>query len=112
MKIWKEPYRPLLVPRELMDEVVGNRNHKISVIVTKSNEVIVTRRPKNYDFKYNIQIGRCDDFVPTAALKVAGIDQGSEYEVTERNGDLVVTDVGFKFDKTEHDIMKPRKLDL
>ena len=112
MRVWKEEYRPLLVPRELMDELIGNRNHKISVAVTESNEVIITRCPKNHEIKYCVQIGRCDDFVPTAVLKVAGIDKGSEYKVVEREGDLVVTLEDVKFDEAKQDIIKPRKLDL
>ena len=96
-----------------MDKMKGNRNRKISVVVTESSKVTITRKANNnQDFKFHGQIGRFDDYVPTAALRVAGIDQVSESKMSIKNGDLVIIGVESKITPEDIKIFEPRVLDI
>lgn len=110
--VWKEVNRPLSIPRLLMDQLGGSRVRKISAIATEDGQVVLTRKPAKYDIKYLVEIGRDDDFVPTAVLRTAKINHLSEFKVTVKDGDIFVKGVDFSTTVEEKDVLKPRMLDL
>jgi hypothetical protein len=112
LTIWKEINKPLLIPHEYLSRLDGHKGKKIPVIATESGEVIVTRNPGRYEAKYCVEIGKNDDFVPTAVLKVAKIDKCEEFKIGVRGGDLVVIGVSYNTDIKEQEILKPRILDI
>jgi len=113
MKVWKEVNKPLSLPKELMNKVGGHRGKKMSVIATKFGEVIITRKPDNYRVKYLVEIGRSCDIVPTAVLKVAGIDEHLEFNAIVAHSDIFISKTNKPtITVDEKKFLKPRILDI
>jgi len=91
--IWKEINKPLVMPQELMGKIGGHSGKKISVIATKDRRVIMTRNPQKHDIKYQVEIGKNDDFVPTAALRAASFTSAEEFKVKYQSGELIITGI-------------------
>jgi len=113
MKIRKEVNRPLSLPKDLMNRVGGHKSRKMSVIATKLGEVIITRKPDNYKIKYLVEIGRSCDIVPTAVLKVAGIDEHLEFNAMVVHSDIFISKTNKPtITVDEKKFLKPRILDI
>jgi len=108
--VWKEENRPLLIPKDFIDGLKGNKNRKICVVCTKSEEVIVTRMADKYPlFKAMVHTGKNDDWVPTAILKSAHMDKLKEFKIKMRDGDIIVSGVKLEFSE-ENSVV--RNLDI
>lgn len=82
----------LVIPREKLDKIDGNKRRRISVVITdpRSRHVILTRYPENHKVWYQTTIEREMDFIPTAILKKAKIHNDKKFTVKYAEGDLVV----------------------
>jgi len=82
----------LVIPREELDKIDGNKRRRISAVITdpRSRHVVLTRYPEDHKVWYQTTIEREMDFIPTAILKKAKIDNNTNFTITESNGDLIV----------------------
>ena len=82
----------LVIPREKLDKISGNKRRRISVVITdpRSRHVILTRYPENHKVWYETTIQRETDFIPTAILKRAKIHNDTNFTIKCAEGDLVV----------------------
>lgn len=95
---WKEINKPLLLPPEAIEKLGGNRSRRIFVIITKSDEIIMTRSPQDYEVSYQVKIGKNDDFIPTAILKKAGMKEVEEFKIYSQDDDLKIVGIKREYD--------------
>jgi len=83
---------PLVIPREELNRIDGNKRRRISVVITdpRSRHVVLTRYPEDHKVWYQTTIERETDFIPTAVLKKAKIHDNTNFTVKYVEGDLVV----------------------
>lgn len=83
----------LIIPREDLDMISGNKRRRISVVITdpRSRHVVLTRYPEELPkVWYQTTIERGTDFIPTAILKKAKIHENYEFTIEHDNGNIVV----------------------
>jgi len=82
----------LVIPKEFLNKITGNKRRRISIAITdpRSRHVILTRYPENYKVWYETTIPRDTDFIPTAVLVMAKIENDEVFSVAVSNGDLIV----------------------
>lgn len=92
MQITKNPYEQLIVPREELEKISGNKRRRISAVITdpRSRHVVLTRYPENVKVWYQTTVERGVDFVPTAVLKKAKIHHCFYFSVKCVDGNLIV----------------------
>lgn len=84
--------KQLVIPRELLDKIDGNKRRRIHAVITdpRSRHIVLTRYPENHKTWYETTIERETDFIPTPILKRAKINHNTDFKTELKNGDLIV----------------------
>lgn len=80
----------LIIPKALLNRIYGNKRRRISIVITdpRSRHVILTRYPENYNAWYQTTIARDTDFIPTAVLEKAKIENNATFMAEIRDGEI------------------------
>lgn len=82
----------LVIPKELLDKINGDKRRRIEIVITdpRSRHIILTRQSTQFKNWYYSTIERGLDFIPLIVLKKAKINDSSDYNVIETNGNIVI----------------------
>lgn len=82
----------LVIPRNELDKIDGNKRKRISVVITdpRSRHLVLTRYPEYYKNWHISTIERGTDFIPTVVLEKAKINHNTQFRVSAQDNDLIV----------------------
>lgn len=83
----------LIVPRNVLDRIDGNRRRRISMVITnpRSRHIILTRFPETHNLWYNTTLERETDFIPTHVLQKAKIDKDRKFDIKITEGEVIIS---------------------
>lgn len=83
----------LVIPQEALKKIGGNSRRRITAVITnpRSRHIILTRYPEDYASAwYKTTIERGTDFIPTAILKKAKIQDDKHFNLEYNSENLIV----------------------